>query len=249
MNHEKLFAEMAKLHAEKEGERLRRENEYYIENAPFPPSRDFEKRVYAKIRAERFRRPAYAIVSIAACIMILIVSLNVLPGLRGGGDPRGAQQAQGTQNTQNAQGTQPATRPPEESGMTSAAAPGQPGYPASAGSAGHELIKLAFKLPPNCSVADVEQDIGQTIYYIKDTQRDDIVLIAEKTVDTGGTGIYDEDRLKRRGLSKIEINDTALYAVAKTDYNYFTFQRDGIIYNLTCKYDYKTLISFCEFIL
>jgi hypothetical protein len=130
-------------------------------------------------------------------------------------------------------------------GTTAAAGAGE----SISGGDAYEMIALSFLLPPGFAVSDVTQDRGQTVYTLREDKNDNIVITLEKTADNGGTGIFDEIALRDGGLRKININNTDLYAVAKPDYNYFTFENDGIIYGMTCKYDYRTIVSLCEYIL
>jgi len=228
MNPEKLFADMARIYVDKEGERLRSEGASLMDGAPFPPSKDFERKIAARIRVERFRRPAYIMGSIAACIIVALIGINILRSFNG--DLGGF----GGFGNVDVGGGGARLAPDSQVAM---------------GGANSDMIALAFNLPPNCSVAGVEQDVGKTIFHINDIKNDNIVLVAEKSDDIGGTGKYDENKLKGSGLKKIEINGTTLYAVAKADFSRFTFKKEGVIYDMTCKYDYNTLIAFCEYIL
>ena len=74
-------------------------------------------------------------------------------------------------------------------------------------------------------------------------------MTAEKSTRIGGTANFDERLLKETGLRELEINDTKLYAVARADYSRIVFQVDGIVYDMTCAHDYRTLVELCEHIL
>ena len=294
---EKLYAEMAELYVNEEGDSLKGEIEAFLGLAPFELSRDFDKRVHRRIRAERLRRPAYIIGAIAASLFISIIGYNIFTFVNDShvGSPsfqiaeNSPNNGDATQAIAQATGAAPASIS-EPAKTTFAAAPADnaadatmaaattadaadatqaadaaystdsamaestagaqaPGIGISASETSYEPITLAFMLPPEYNVSGWEQDIGQTIFYIDEAANDNIVLVAERTVETGGTGNYDEALFIEAGLREITINDTRMYAVARADYSLFTFQKDDIVYRMTCKYDYKTIVSLCEKIL
>ncbi|MCL2059086.1 MAG: hypothetical protein FWH01_08525 [Oscillospiraceae bacterium] len=277
---EELFADMAKLYAEDEGDRLHDENNVIGGEAPFALSAGFDDKVYRKIRMEKYRRPVYISGALAACFLLMLIGVNIFSSISGylrytvggvmlvtdnsevaeedadiggvgfSGAAGGASGAGGVGGT----GGVPFAGAAGGTGGApfAGAAGGTGGAPFTSpagGAPGHEMIALSFNLPPNLSITNVTQDIGQTVFHINEANSDDIVLIAEKSGAAGGTGVYDEDRLKSRGLKEIAINDTKVFAVAKADYSYLTFQSEGIIYSMACKYDYNTIIALCEYIL
>ena len=345
INAETFFTGIASDYVRSEGEKLRAENEYYINNAPFPSSRGFEDRVYNRIRAVKHRRYAYIISAIAASLIVLLIGFNAISAFnrsqtassgnltadnftssdnqaadarradsfssRGdqaadaeheGDSPRRDNQAADSDRADDSlnsnvrradaerTGDSPQVGSQAEDARRADSFPSSDNQAADSERAGdsprsdnqaadsertddslsssiliadseradsfpytesavYEVITLSFELPTDCIVSDVMQDVGQTVYYIKNAKNDDIILTAEKSTDAGGTGRFDKDRLTSAGLVEIEINNTKLYAIAKADFSRFTFQKEDIIYNMTCKYDYNTLVSLCEYVL
>ena len=244
---DKLFADMALLHAENEGEALHAENSAIGGDAPFALSAGFDKKVYNKIRMEKYRRPAYIAGALAAGIILMLVGANIFSYISGSlrYSIGGLTLVTGSPENERAE---------EDNIAVSANVAGPPGFGAASGTGGaqgaaYEMLPLSFDLPPNLSISNVTQDIGQTVFYINEDNSDDIVLIAEKSEEIGGTGAFDEDGLVQNGLTQIMINSTKVFAVAKADFSYLTFKNEGIIYSLACKYDYNTIIALCEYIL
>ncbi|MDL2237225.1 hypothetical protein LJC56_05285 [Christensenellaceae bacterium OttesenSCG-928-K19] len=97
----------------------------------------------------------------------------------------------------------------------------------------YEIIPLSFDLPENFTVEDVEQDIGKTIYYLQDMRLDDTVLTLERS---DGFTVPD-------GLTEYEINGQAAYGSYEPDYSYLTFEKGGIVYEMTCEHDLNTLLE------
>ena len=103
-----------------------------------------------------------------------------------------------------------------------------------------EFIPLSYPLPPNLSVVNQELDNGMTIYQLEDTYNDDVVmqLAYVEAID------YDVE-----GMQKIIVNGESVYATIEDSYQKITFEKDGIVYILTCKYDINTLLPISENIL
>lgn len=105
--------------------------------------------------------------------------------------------------------------------------------------AGPELMPLSFALPENFSVADAKLDNGKSVYHLADTGLDDVVLTMEIA----------EQPDEYEGLTELTINDSSAYARATPDYKLLAFQKDGVSYVLTCRYDFNTLVSLGKTIL
>ena len=103
-----------------------------------------------------------------------------------------------------------------------------------------ELIPLSYPLPSNFTVVDQKLDNGMTVYQLSDTYNDDVVmqLAYVESID------YEVD-----GLQEILVNGEPVYAEVENDYQKITFEKNGIVYILTCKYDINTLLPICENIL
>ena len=103
-----------------------------------------------------------------------------------------------------------------------------------------KMIPISYPLPPNLSVIDQELDNGMTIYHLEDTAHDNVVmqLAYVESID-----------YEVKGMQEILVNGVPVYATVDNDYQKITFEKDGIIYILTCKYDLNTLLPICENIL
>lgn len=100
----------------------------------------------------------------------------------------------------------------------------------------YEVLKLTARLPDEFSVSHIEQDQAQTIYYIQNEKNDDVVLTMEKNqLDQN----YKE-------LTEITFEGDSAYGASYEDYSILAFEKDGISYVLTCKYDINTLVSLIE---
>ncbi|MCL2695162.1 MAG: hypothetical protein FWE69_02420, partial [Clostridiales bacterium] len=102
-----------------------------------------------------------------------------------------------------------------------------------------EIIPLSFALPKNLSVADVEQDEAQTIYYLDDQWQDDIVLVLAET----------DTLTKPDGAAAISINGQTAWGLSEDGYQKLIFLTDGLLFELTCRYDINTLIALGKSIL
>lgn len=100
-------------------------------------------------------------------------------------------------------------------------------------SAADTLLPLNFTLPDNLRVASSEWDNGQSIYTLRDTARDDVVLMMEPD---GTFAVPD-------GFSPLSIDGSTAYARRTRDYNLLTFSAGGITYTLSCRYELDTLIA------
>ncbi len=120
----------------------------------------------------------------------------------------------------------PAPAPAEPAPAAPAAEPAAPGEQP------YEIIPLAFELAPNFSVDAVLQDREKTVYKLGDTREDDVVL----TLEYAGAP-------ETEGLSEIEINTAKAYGKYGADYSVLTFEKEGVLYTMTCKYDLNTLIG------
>lgn len=98
---------------------------------------------------------------------------------------------------------------------------------------GEGTIPLSFSLPPDLDIIAIEQDNEKSIYYLSDVMADDIILSLE----------MGELPDSPPGLEPLWINDTTAYGLTCADYSLLTFQKDGIVYEMTCRYDMDTLLN------
>lgn len=106
------------------------------------------------------------------------------------------------------------------------------------GGEGVGIIPLSFALPPNLMVASVEEDNGKSIYYLQNTQADDVVLTLEYA-----------DEYDFAGLDTAQINGSTVYYKYRSDYSLVTFEKEGVLYEMTCKHDVATLMDLSSYIL
>ena len=100
----------------------------------------------------------------------------------------------------------------------------------------YELLSLSFEMPENFSVEKVEQDIEKTIYYLADSRLDDVVMTMEKVSESKEYG----------ELRPLIINDTTVYGASRAEFKILKFEKDDVLYVLTCKHDINTLLELSE---
>ncbi len=123
----------------------------------------------------------------------------------------------------------PAAPAPEPAAPAPAEAAPEPAAPVEQQ---YEIIPLAFELPQNFTIDAVLQDRGKTVYRLGDAREDDVVLTLEYA-----------EAPETDGLNEIEINASKAYGKYGADYSVLTFEKDGVVFNMTCKYDLNTLIG------
>lgn len=99
---------------------------------------------------------------------------------------------------------------------------------------GFEAIALSFAVPEGFTQSGFEQDREKSVYYFEDSLSDDVVLTMEKSAEKPNTA----------GLTKLHINGSEAYASSGNGYSLLTFNKDGVLYELTCRYDVNTLMYF-----
>ncbi len=130
--------------------------------------------------------------------------------------------------------TQPLA-PPAQSVAAEAAA-GADNAPADGSPAAEEaLLPMDFDLPANFTVAAAKLDNGKSVYALEDDAQDDVVLVMEPEAQ-----LTPEDTA---GMRQIEVNGQVAYVQDKPDYKLLTFEKDGVVYTLTCRYDVNTLLG------
>ena len=100
-------------------------------------------------------------------------------------------------------------------------------------------IPLSASLPDGFSQIGFEQDLEKSIYYIEDAYLDDVVLTMEEARDPPDTG----------GLVEILIGDSVAFGTQTDGYSLLTFERDNVLYEMTCRHDINTLIKLGEALL
>jgi len=94
-----------------------------------------------------------------------------------------------------------------------------------------EVIPLSFSVPEGFTNTGFEQDNEKSIYYFEDYRNDNVVLVMEKS----------EQKPDPAGRTLIDINGSTAYAAREEGYSLLTFSKNGVLYELTCRYDINTL--------
>ena len=87
-------------------------------------------------------------------------------------------------------------------------------------------------LPTRLSVTDIMADHGQSIYLLADTQNDDVVLTLEQNRP-----------IIVNGLTAVAVNGQTAYVKSNADIKLLTFEKNGMTYTLTCRYELDTLLE------
>jgi len=95
------------------------------------------------------------------------------------------------------------------------------------------LVLDVSVLPSRLSVAGTMEDHGQSIYRLADSQNDDVVL----TLEENRPIIIDN------GLMEVAVNGKTAYIKTNADVKLLTFEKNGLTYTLTCRYELDTLLE------
>jgi hypothetical protein len=104
--------------------------------------------------------------------------------------------------------------------------PPVPGTPASA-----PVIPLTFSLPAEFIVKGVEQDLGQTIYFLEHAWQDDVVLTLEKP---GAPPSWEN-------FERQELHGETVYLLVRDSFSLLSFEREGLLHTLSVRHDINTL--------
>ncbi len=214
---EKLFQEIANAYVGQYGDALRKE----LSEIPERETPMLDKRV--KKRIGEMRRGRWLWRGSAAVAAMLLVFLL----------PRLLQQSMSAPSPDQSEAA-PSLFP---STTDMAAAPGSvPNRTADVEP--YEIIPLRFSLSEEFSVSHVEQDREETVYYLENTQQDDVVLALKRA-----------DQADTEGLYAISVEDQTVYGAYRADFSLLTFQKDGIVYEMSCCHDINTLLGLSQKIL
>lgn len=224
-NENELLKRMARQYAEHYGGLLVAENAE-LERQGFAPATPWlDKKVSRIGKTHSLRRYAGGLSALAAAVLIALMIPRLLSLYENGITAPDAA----------------ATAAPSLSAPSPAAESAAPAAPSQAPreDSAPELLPLTFALPDNFSVADSELDNGKSVYYLADTGLDDVVMTME--LDSGGDAFA--------GLTPVDINGGTVYYKYTRDFSVMAFEKSGITYVLTCKYDVNTLVPLAEAIL
>lgn len=218
---EDLFRHIANEYADAYGAQLKEEQRALEQSGVTPVTPGLDRRVKELIQRKNSRRFVRIGATIAACLVLAVLTPFAM-----------------RQNSGNF-AAQPDATPaaPSESAAQAEIAPDL-SEEADAAPA-YEILPLSFALPEQFAVDHVELDRAQSVYYLSDEMRDDVVMRMELTPMPVDPQQY----------TLLEIGGYPTYVYATGDYNLMTFSHDGILYELSCRYDINTLVTLGESIL
>ncbi|MGI6404176.1 MAG: hypothetical protein ACOX0K_08235 [Oscillospiraceae bacterium] len=101
------------------------------------------------------------------------------------------------------------------------------------------IIPLPFELPEHLTILSAEQEGEKSTYLLSSTLSNRIVLTLESTSRTPNT----------EGLTPLSIDGQTVYTATYPQEQFLTFQKGGILYEMTCPSDLEALIAFSRVIL
>jgi hypothetical protein len=184
---------MARRYTEEYGGELLRELSQIEASGVDPRAAErLEWRVKGKIAAEKRRPYLRAVVAVAACFALMLITPQLF-------------------------------RPSSGAPVASAPSDELPAF---------EVIPLSTALPDGFTQTGFEQDLEKSVYYVEDRYLDDVVVTLETSPSPPDT----------TGLTQLSLGGTEAYGAQKDGYSLLTFQRDDVLYTLTCRHDINTLL-------
>ena len=111
---------------------------------------------------------------------------------------------------------------------------GQPQGGTSPQVSGFEVIPLSFVPSDGFTQKEFIQDREKSVYSFEDSFGDDVVMTLE----------YAARVPDANSMARLNIEGTIMYAQAVEGYNLLTFVSDGVLHEMTCRYDINTLARF-----
>lgn len=225
---EQLLQLLASRYADAYGKELLREQEALALSGAPQTSAQLEQRVKKAIRAKKRQGILrYSSMAAAACILLAVLAGGIfsLP-FAGPAEPA-------------PQGPAPAEHVPAEPAPPTAA-PSSP-TPSPQQGPTYAVIPMGFTPGEQFEVAAFEQDISRSIYYLEHAYDDDVVLTLEYREYAGAPDYA--------GLQAIPVGGETVYGAYRAAYSVITFEKEEVVYTMTCKYDINTLIELSEAIL
>jgi len=221
---EAFFKALASQYVEQDGERLKKELEE-IENdqkASYPPRLD--KRIRGKILMTDARRTITIAAPVAACFLLIFAFLGRIPFLENG--------------VPSLMDSGPPADIAYEASSTGAPAPAPaaenaPSRGDNRTQSQMQMALMSAKMPAGYNVTGIDYDMEKTIYYIKNDTDNQIVMTAEKSEFDIEFAYYQE----------IRINGEPVYGMVKSDFSVITYEKDGVVYTLTSRYNYEDLVD------
>lgn len=224
---EKALRRIAEEYLRKYSGELRRELDA-LDQTRAMPTPELDRRVHERVaKIKRARRRKLLGGLAAACIVLALLTPAVWQRYSQSqlSPPETSQQP-----TQSSGGAQPSEGAPSEAAPPASAVQPEPNY---------EILPLAFTLPEQFSVASVEQDIKKTVYTLDDTMLDPVVMTLEQS---GDTAFFDS-------LTPITVEGHEAFGRSGDGYSLIAFEKQDILYVLTCEHDINTLTGLSRNIL
>lgn len=233
-NENQFLTQIARRYAEHYGEILNAENAGLERQKVLTVTPGLDKKI-SRIGKTSGARRFYGGLSALAAAVLLMLMIPRLISLNDNGVMSPAPSAPASSGAEHSAAA-PAPQPSAAEAEHSASAPPPQSSPAEPAP---ELLPLTFTLPDNFRVTDSELDNGKSVYYLSNAFFDDVVMTME----------LDSDENVFAELSPLEINGQPVYYKYTSDFSVMAFEKRGITYVLTCKYDVNTLVPLAEAIL
>ena len=103
---------------------------------------------------------------------------------------------------------------------------------------GDALIPAGFQIKPEYTVVGTAVDGGRSVYFITDEKNENIVMSLRR-------GSIPEPAVTH--MKSVVLGAVNVYLLYDADYSMALFQKDGVVYELTCRFDVNGLLEFCGF--
>lgn len=239
-----LFRQIACRYVDNWGERLQGEQAALGQEEVRSLTHGLDRRVLGTIRARKRRRAFGTAGALAACLLLAVllprmagigITRSAAPSLEMASDAAGL--AQGEADEGAAFDLAGKTVPQEEAAGEAAPAPSAPtprDTPESLGeNADGPVIPLPFSLPEEVIVLWAKQDGEKSVYHLGGALPEEVTLTLESTNRAPDT----------RDLTSLSIDGEMVFGSTRPDHPFLTFQRDGILYELSCRQELDTLIA------
>ena len=213
-----------------------------IDNITYPSS-NMERRVKKAAARKKYVQYISAVAGLAACLAIVLlvrfVPQNVTnsspsdianrPGAHTS-DP--SVQAGSNLPQEHNSGSLPQDNTNQSDAHTSDLTPHEDSSQPSAPN--YSVIPLSFVPSDGFTQKEFIQDREKSVYSFEDSFGDDVVMTLEHAARVPDA----------ESLARLNIGGTIMYAEVAEGYNLLTFVSDGVLHELTCRYDINTLTRF-----
>jgi len=250
-NSDDLFRQIASDYVDAWGKSLQEEQKELEQDSALALHPRMDRKVLGQVAARKRRRTAGALGAVAACLALAILL------------PRASNMGMGSTSQYAASSTEqkaaeiarvPEALPddqafalaePEEDRLDAQALPEStlekesPAESAPLPEQGNGVIPLPFTLPEHLTILSAEREGEKSVYHLESSSSDPIVLTLESTSRFPDT----------EGLTPVDIDGQTVYTASRPEEQFLTFQKDGILYEMTCPSDLEALIALSRAIL